>query len=310
MSYQLKRELPIGQELKRVILHQFSGVIDSLQQARSGADADAIHDARRHVKKARAALRLTVASLGPESAIVKRRLRRAKRMLGPIADARAVVDTLDRLEAFAGTRLAPSLVQTVRTDLIARAERLERQVEFARLRDRTIRLLAAERNRIDKWTLDADSRGAIIAGVVKGHRRARSARSAAFAQPCTATYHRWRRAVKDDWYLVRLIADHCGGRLEVDERRLAALDECLGDLHNVGLLHDLIARDSPLSRTETAACLLALRAYRRELRYRAHEMGAICKEREKHFARRLNAAWHLPPLASDTTSPRPWPQVA
>lgn len=310
MSYRLRRDLPIGQELRRAILHQYSGIIDSLQKARSGADVNAMHDARRHVKKARAALRLTVTSLGPEAAAVKRRLRCAKRMLGPIADAHGVIDTLDRLEAFASPPLSASIVTTVRRDLRARAARIERQVEFARVCDRAVTLLAAERERMEGWELDTGSGAAIIAGVVKVHRRARLARREALAHPSTDTYHHWRRAAKDEWYVVRLIGDHGGGRLETVERRLAALDECLGDLHNVGLLHDLIARDSPLSRAETASCMLALRAYRRELRYRAHEMGEICKERDKHFARRLDAAWHLAPLVLDARTPRPWPQVA
>lgn len=72
----------------------------AIQELRTVGDHrsdDAIHGARRHVKKARALLRLVLPAPGKAYTDADARMRSANRLLAPIANGEAVVDTIARL---------------------------------------------------------------------------------------------------------------------------------------------------------------------------------------------------------------------
>src|SRR3954468_5040150 len=78
VPYRLDPGRPVGEELRRVIGDQLRAASTALgrpdeaagtEGGPSGPDDEAIHSARKHIKKARSALRLARADLGP--AIVK-----------------------------------------------------------------------------------------------------------------------------------------------------------------------------------------------------------------------------------------------
>lgn len=311
MAFQLRRGQPVGDEALRIFDQQLSRAVMCLRDPKTAAEHDSIHDAHRHVKKARAVLRVLRASLGAEYRPADRRLRAANRMLGELADARAMVGTLGNLVDL-DPALPARISEALRARLVARAAGLERKAQFDRLRHRTTRLLEAERLRIPAWELEVRGRHEAIDVIEDAHRAARAAMRDALRRPTATTFHAWRRRVKREWHVLRLFAEHCGGRLDLDERRLVALDASLGELHNVSLLEALVSSDSALTRRETAHVLLALRRYRRDLRHEAREMRHIFDESPRRFSARLREAWGSPPADGAAPGPtsEPWPHVA
>ena len=312
MAFQLRRGHPVGDEARQIFDHQLLRAVMCLRDSKAAAEHDSIHEAHRHLKKARAVLCMLRTPLGAAYCSADRRLRAANRMLGDLADARAMTGTLGNL-----VDLDPALPartgEALRDQLVARAAGLEQKAQFNRLRHRAIRLLEAERLRIPGWEVEVRGHSEVIDVIEDAHRDARAAMRNALRRPNTDTFHAWRRRVKREWLLLRLVAEHCGGRLDQDERRLQALDASLGELHNVSLLEALVARDSGLTRRDTAHVLLALRRYRRTLRRDAREMRHIFDEGSQRFSGRVREAWGSLPV--DTTAAagptgKPWPRVA
>lgn len=302
MAFQLRRGQPVGDEARHVFDHQLRRAVTCLRDPKTAAEHDSFHDAHRHVKKARAALRVLRGPLGAEYRSADRRLRAANRMLGELADARAMIGTLVNL-----VDLEPALParvsEALRARLVARAASLERKAQFDRLRRRAVRLLEAERLRIPGWEVEGSGRTEVSDVIEDAHRAARAAMRDALRRPSAETFHAWRRRVKREWHLLRLVAEHCGGRLDLDRRRLGALDASLGELHNVSVLAALVARDSGLTRRETAHVLLALRRYRRTLRRDAREMRHIFDEGPQQFSARVREAWGSRPAGATALEP-------
>ena len=63
MAYRLDPTLGTASELRRVLADQLGAAVEKLR-VEGGPDADAIHDVRKHLKKARSALRLARGDLG------------------------------------------------------------------------------------------------------------------------------------------------------------------------------------------------------------------------------------------------------
>lgn len=117
------------------------------QLARSGrAHHAGIHQARKSLRRTRAALALTDGRLGVRAERLDRRLKQECRSLSELRDAQAVLDTLARARATmptAARRMLRTELDAVRSALQARrdallAERLARDPEFESLRDRVI----------------------------------------------------------------------------------------------------------------------------------------------------------------------------
>src|SRR5882672_10611249 len=97
MSFGLKREASIAQEVRRLVLRQLEIAISELRTVGDPESDEAIHDARRRVKKIRAVIRLVQPALDKAYRAVDRDLRDVSRMLAPVADGQGVIQTLDEM---------------------------------------------------------------------------------------------------------------------------------------------------------------------------------------------------------------------
>ncbi len=311
MSFRLKPGAPLSRQVRRLMDRQLDAAIACLDTPAAAPSADDVHEARKHVKKARALLRLVRSALGDEYAPANHRLRTANRLLGPIADAGEVVATFDRLCDLEGERLAATTVSAIRADLLAWVERVSQRAESGRVRARAVRLLKTQQRREDDLKVKRRGKAVVVAAVKAAHRGGRDARDEALAHPGPEALHAWRRRVKDQWYLLRLLDHSCGGRLIDDQHRLEALDACLGELHNADVLVPLI-RDAPsLTTRDAARGLRAVRAYRRDLLGKAATLGRFFDETAGAYTDRVRALWDAPPATFDPSRrTRPWPRAA
>lgn len=291
MSFRLKPGAPLSRQVRRLMDRQLDAAIACLDTPSAAPSVDDVHEARKHVKKARALLRLVRSALGGEYGPANHRLRAANRLLGPIADASAVVATFDRLCDLEGERLAAPTVSAIRAGLLARAERVSQRAEAGRARARAVRLLKTQQRRENDLKVKQRGKAAVVAAVKAAHRGSRDARDEALADPRPDALHAWRRRVKNQWYLLRLLDHACGGRLVDDQHRLEVLDACLGELHNADLLVPLIREAPSLSPRAAARGLRSVRAYRRDLLGKARTLGRCFDETPASHAERVRALW-------------------
>jgi hypothetical protein len=292
MPFRLKPDRPVHAEVKRVIDKQLALALDEMQTLGDPRSDDAIHEARRHVKKARALLRLTQASLGDVYRPANNRLRRANRLIAPIADGEAVVDTLVQIGRRYPNDVPRPVLTKLKEELLRREFSVDQQAAKHDVLTRAAVQVRAARKGIHRWRMTGSGFGVVAPGLRRTARRAHKAMARSLAAPTTEHFHTWRRRVKDLWLQVRLIEGLCGHGLTADKRRLDALDGCLGESHNCALLEDILATNTLMSRADTARCLRMIRRYQTSLRRTAARLGAVqFAETPRHFVERARHLW-------------------
>lgn len=290
MSYRLKPERPAAEELRRVVRKQLDLAATELTPAGRRPDPQAVHEARRHIRKARAALRLVSATR--KATKRSRKLRRAARLLGPIADAEAVLRAFDELCRTGAAAWPPSAADAIRRHLTHALAVVDRRAADEQTLERVVRRLQKERLRANRLSLHGEEFALVAPGFERTVRRSGRAMKRALAKPSASSYHVWRRRAKDHWLQVRLLDARCHGRLDRDAERLAQLDVALGAYHDLGLLAARLGEGLTLARPDLAALLRLIRREQRSRRHEAAELGAlIYRETPQATAERAGQAW-------------------
>jgi len=287
MVYELDGRAPVGPTVAAILAEELDGAVGRL---RDDADrARGVHEARRHLKRSRSALRLVRGAL--DHGVLEReqeRLRQAARRLSATRDAQVAVATLDRLVADA---LDPGPVAAVRDELAGRAAAAEAALDGA-LVDGVAGDLAAARADLARLELRADGWRALRDGLRHEYRRGRAAAGEVedAQEPGAEQLHAWRRRVKDLWYHLRLLSPAWPWVLEDTAEQAHDLSELLGDDHDLANLRALLD-----GRDDAAALLAAVDARRADLQAGAARLGdRLYAEPPGDFAARMGAyyrAW-------------------
>jgi CHAD domain-containing protein len=292
VAFRLKKGAPVAAEVRRIVLRQLEVAISELHTVGDPQSDEAVHDARRRIKKIRAIIRLVRPVLDKAYRSVDDDLRTVARMLAPVADGRGIIETLDELARRYGKAIPPQTLAAARAGVMRNGARADRDAAERGVLEVAAGTLRSERKRVKHWHMTAQGFGAIGPGLEESYRRARHMMIVAWSKPKPSHFHVWRRYVKDHWFHVRLLEGRCGYHLVGYERRIEALDGVLGEYHNVILLRDLLVTDIHLSREETARCLRVIARYQRLLRRHAELLGVgIYTERPRRFVRRIRRLW-------------------
>jgi CHAD domain-containing protein len=312
MAYRLKQGRSIESELRRIANRQLQLAIAEMRDVGDRKSDEALHEARRHVKKIRALIRLVQPALGTAYRAANKRLRIVNRLLAPVADGEAVVETLGRLGQRYRGELPRRTLVSIRKALVQRWARVDRQAKADHVLRNVATLLREEQRHVQSWHLKRRGSRAVAPGLRKTMRGARGAMALAIDHPTNDHYHSWRRRVKDCWFQVRLLEGRCGDELIAHERSLEALDGCLGEYHNCVLLAQVLITDALVPRDEIALSLRLLGRYQRELRREAHSLGAqVNRETPRQFVRLTKGLWRSAAAQGSTPDMRPsWPQAA
>src|SRR5689334_14278160 len=95
MAFRLNSRRPVPDQLRRIVRDELAAAADALGS--DAPDQDAIHEARKSVKKVRAILRLLEDPLGKDYREANDRLRVAARALASLRDADAALVSLQLL---------------------------------------------------------------------------------------------------------------------------------------------------------------------------------------------------------------------
>ena len=287
MDFAVDIRRPVAEELRRLALEQLD-VAQTLLRSRAAVMHDAIHEARRAMRRARAILQMLRPALGERYAPLARPLRDAGAALSPLRDAQAVIEAVEQL----AKRQPPLLAQNAHAALMLRLRRRRNAAcrHQADVLDRVDALLADARTEVVSWAGDA-SDADVLNGLRRGYARAARALRRARRDPAVHL-HRWRQRVREHRLQLELLHSawpEVIGAQVGEARRLARL---LGAERDLQLLLAVFARlRTPLVvRPGNAALAARIAGARTTLQEHAWVLGArVFAERPGALARRLAA---------------------
>jgi CHAD domain-containing protein len=280
-----------GTRALRRVLHQH--VRKARRHLQDAAPSDeAVHKARKAIKKSRAVLRLLRPALHPARyQRVNRMLRDTAHALNELRDARVLIQTLARLG-----RETPAL----RTNPAAArlAARLQRELSAARLglNARTLQDECRTLRRTERRCaqLPVGRHGWSVLGPAMRHlyRQGRRLLPTASGHPPDEALHEWRKQIKYLRYALEMLAPIEPKSLGAWERQAATIAGQLGDAHDLALLQ---ARAQSLEAQNGASRRLLLQAIERARTQRA--LAALVagerlfQPRPRDFEQELGRAW-------------------
>ncbi len=289
-QYRLEVEETPKEGITRVARGEIDLTIGLLEAAPDGdGGAEAVHEARKALKRLRALLRLSRPAL--DDARYRREnltFRDAGRQLSGARDAQVLVQTLDSLTERFGDELPPGTCTRLREELQAGAERAQANgpTSYEDVRE----VLSSARIRVSTWPLPAEDRRASLAeGFERIYRRGRRARRRATADPAPENLHELRKRAKDLWHASQLLEAICPARFRQLAKEAHRLSDLLGDDHDLWVLLDYAREHPALLRRgefELLEAMIVLRG--QSLRRQALDCAAeLYRRKPKRMVRRL-----------------------
>lgn len=207
-----------------------------------------IHEARKALKKARAALRLLRPGLDPAAYRAENALLRdAGRALAPLREARSLLDALGALRAHEPAALPRAALDGLVRELRAEKKRVARDRELRQNALGTcLRLLRQSLVRAQQPDFAAMGKKPLAKGMRRIYRKGRRALADARISRTPEALHEWRKQSK---YLLNALETLYGARAGKAGKRAERLAERLGDDHDL----DALASHAPRLKTLQAA---------------------------------------------------------
>lgn len=292
-SYELASDEGLAEGLTRVAAGRAEKALERLRESSAGETetADAVHGARKDMKKLRTVLRLLRDELGGK--LYKKenaRFRDAARALSETRDAEVKLETLDAL-AEHEEALPEEAVESWRKILDRDREAATNAARDEPAVAEAISLVEEGLESIRGWELDGDSWQLIDPSVTRTYRRGRRAMKTAAKNRGEADFHEWRKRAKDLWYELRLLSAAWSGPLEATAEEAHNLTDLLGDHHDLAVLREDLGERN-LGEGETVALEAAIGRRQEALAEAAFTLGRrLYAERPKDFSRRMRRYW-------------------
>lgn len=287
-SFRLTRDEELAAGLTRIAAGRAEAALERLRESSAGKtdSAEAVHGARKDMKKLRTVLRLLRNALG------KKRYRRANahfrdagRALSETRDAEVKLATLKALEEHQ-EGLPAAAVEAWRKILDRDREAATGTVRSEALAAEAIEEIEAGLEEIQGWNLKGDSWKMIGPALARTYRHGRKAMKAAEGGS-EGDFHEWRKRAKDLWYELRLFSDIWPGPLEATAKEAHKLTDLLGGHHDLAILSDDL-RERQLGEGREGALQAAIDRRQKDLAAEAFPLGRrLYAERPKEFSHRL-----------------------
>lgn len=291
-TYRLRGDEDAAAGMRRVIVGRLDKATERLREAGEAGDAqaEAIHGARKDLKKARAALRLIRDELG-ERAFKRENhaLRDAARLLSASRDAEVKLKTLDALVEGADDA-PPGPTAGWREALVADRDRIAGgEGDQAGTAVAAIEEVAA---RAPEWRIRHDGWKLLSPGLDTAYSEGREAFAALGDSPSFEAVHDLRKRGKDLWYQVRLLRDAWEPVLEATAEEIHDFTDLLGDHHDLAVLAEDLEQRPQVDPAQRGALKALIEARQTELLGEARSAGErIYAEKPKAFGRRLRTYW-------------------
>jgi CHAD domain-containing protein len=284
-AYRLKEKETLPDGIARIARGRIDDAVDELSGKTDSSPEEAVHEARKDMKKLRALLRLVRGEIG-DSRFARENacFRDAGRELAGVRDADVMLETLGALDIPAG--LGWELRKSIQ------ARRAPDGDGRAAAASRATMMLREARGRVDDWPLERDSFDALRDGLERTYRRGRRDFKAVRADPTAEALHEWRKRVKEHWYHHTLLRSLWPPVMEAVGDEAHELADRLGDDHDLVVLASWVREHGD---TEPEF-LDAVDRRRSELQADALRLGArVYAERPGAFVRRMGRLWKASP---------------
>jgi len=299
VAYQLQDPSRVGDEIRRIAEEQLENILKQLTHPESNQEEEAVHNARKSLKKLRALLRLVQSQLGrkryqQENAC----FRDAGRFLSEMRDAQVRLETLDKLGAHFADQLSNHhAFATVRetlaaTPVLAQSSALQEQDNVIR----AVALVKAAAQRVQDWPLEDSNWSVLRLGVKQIYRQGARRFVKAFEEPSVESFHDWRKRAKDLWYFFRLLKPIWPGLMSELEQQQNILGDYLGDDHDLAILRQTLTEQpgEPDNSRELDILVALIDRRRSELQLAAQRLGQrLYAEKPSAFADRLETYWQV-----------------
>jgi len=232
MGYCLKLREPLSKGLKRIFREEIESAV-RLCRHPARQRGVTVHEVRKHLKKLRAALRLTKTEVGKNRWTSEDLfLREIGRLVSDLRDAHVRLQTLIQLRDDADQPFA-------RIEELLSMEGESFSAAFSGWQKQAIPKLERAGERLSKWPLAGITWKQICGVVAKTYRRGQNRLAKALKKRDPESFHVWRMSVKELWYQLRILRPL--NRLVLEE--IASDAKTLGEL--LGRAHDftfLLAR--------------------------------------------------------------------
>ncbi len=193
MSYQLRHGETLGDNVRRVCCKQIEAAI-AVAKDEVKTDDTPVHEMRKHLKKARAALRLVRKEIG--HGLFREQdhgLRDVGRLTSEIRDAEVRLQTVRQLQEVTH-RNGRGAYGKLETMLILDLENF--MAAFAEWQTQAVPTLERVGSSVDRWTLDQLNCNQLTRAVQVSYKRARKALAEATANPSAENFHAFRTKAK------------------------------------------------------------------------------------------------------------------
>jgi len=229
MSYCLKSREQLSKGLKRIFREEIESAVRLCRHPAKQRGAT-VHEVRKHLKKMRAALRLTKNEMGKNRwASEDRYLREIGRLVSDLRDAHVRYQTLIQLRD-------DGKQQFPRIEELLSMERESFSAAFAGWQKQAIPKLERVGERLSKWPFAGMTWKQICDVIAKTYRRGQNRLAKALKKHDPESFHAWRMSVKELWYQLRILRPLNRLVLEEIASDAKTLGELLGSGHDFAFL--------------------------------------------------------------------------
>lgn len=278
--------------IRRILRKELKNALESLAVRR--LTDEKVHDARKRIKKARAALRLLRGALGKTT--YKREnaaLRDVARPLSQLRDSKVLLDTLEKLTDRFGQKCRGLSLDGFRRALNRERHALRRQVlgRPAALRSQIIALRRIY-SHAENWQVGKHEWSVIGCGLERVYSKGRHTLSAAETEGTAECFHEWRKDVKYLRHQLELLTPVWPEVLRELADQAHQLADDLGDEHDLTVLRQKAQEERDTLANDFSLLLALIDRRRLELQDKALIRGRqLYEEKPRTFVMRLRGYW-------------------
>jgi CHAD domain-containing protein len=285
MSYELRREESIGENLRRICRKQIEAAIAAIRGEIPEGES-AVHETRKHLKRGRAVLWLVRGEIG--KGLYRQQdcaLRDAGRLISDLRDAEVRLETVRHLEHIKHGRGIPGS-ENVEAMLDFELENF--MAAFAGWQSQAAPMLEEALKAVDCWALDQFDDKQLVAAAQCSYKCARKALAKAQADGSAETAHKFRAKAKRLCFHLRILEPVNTVVLKNLTAELGAVSRLLGQAHDLSFLSERLRNQDAEEQQEAGKLLGVVDAGESELRRGAAELAEhFFIERPRDFGKRI-----------------------
>lgn len=293
MSYRLDPREIVSAGVKRIGMEQIDRVLAQFS-AKTKHRNNAIHEARKAIKRLRALLTLIRPAIGKAAAKrEEERLRNVARSLSGARDVQAMMDAAAKLADFDPEIGGGAVAQQLRAHLEEQRLTADKALS-GRVAAKAKKALKEARDSFAALEFEEDGFGPVAFALERNFRKARQYYQQAYRSGEDEAFHDWRKFVQRYWRHLQLISPCWPKGIQPHIVLASELSELLGDDHDISVLIGLVRSNADrLGDAETIeAYCETCRRRQGELRLAAADCGArLFAEKPSALVARLRSYW-------------------